>query len=921
MLRPKEQTNLKNARDYFREHLCVGDYYAAGQTISGEWIGAGAEMLGLAGQVREKEFLELCGGMDPRSGDRLTQRMNSTRREGDSIEPNRRIFYDFTISPPKSVSVVALYQDARIVEVHNRAVRTAMAELESLAQTRVRRSGQNDERVTGNIVAACFRHDTSRELDPHLHTHCVVFNATFDSAENRWKALETVEMYRARKFGENLYYHELAKGLRSLGYEIENNLRDFEIKGVPVSVIDRFSKRHRQIDDETNRLIAREGEKGNVAELRELIAHSKRRRKQGNSTAERLRPDWKAQMPAEEIRALEILRYRAAGGSVAVDLPGIVTWADSHLFERRAVVNNCELLSAALARGRGCDFNLGGLRAEIDRRGYFWDNDGRQLTSPEVLRHEVAVVMAAYDRRYEFGPFNPDFQPSPDLSEEQRIAVEEILKSRGMVTLFRGAAGTGKSFTLREVVRGLKDNGFPTVVLTPQRQQAGDLSADGMPATTLARFLEAKEVLRHTVVLLDEAGQVGARQMHELIATVDARGGRLILSGDTRQHGAVEASDILRAIEKHAGIKSAVLRQIRRQNPALAKDAAERAFIRSYRYAVKAASAGRIDESFDRLDQIGCVREVGDADRLAALTKEYIESTARGDQTLVVAQTWDEVHRSNDAIRTALRAKGQVESGTVLKALEAVDLTEAQKRDPRFIPAGSFACFQRRYGRFNRGDCCAVVEANERGFVLLKNGRRSTMSSDYVGRVTLATEREMEIGVGDRLQLKFNAKSREGLKIANGELVTVRQLTADGAMVVEDRAGVKKTLEPSQRHFVRGYAVTSYASQGKTVDTVLIADSGCRAATNANQWYVAISRGKKRVAVFTGNKEQLRANVTRSGDRDLALDLQTAEPGKPVRRVRSARVQRMLAYGERHRRYHRFMEIVVRQTQHIGIHL
>jgi len=75
-----------------------------------------------------------------------------------------------------------------------------------------------------------------------------------------------------------------------------------------------------------------------------------------------------------------------------------------------------------------------------------------------------------------------------------------------------------------------------------------------------------------------------------------------------------------------------------RQNPELAEDAAERTFIRAYRYAVKAASAGRIDESFDRLDRIGCIREIGDADRLAALTEEYLESTARGDQTLVVAQ-------------------------------------------------------------------------------------------------------------------------------------------------------------------------------------------------------------------------------------------------------------------------------------------
>ena len=217
MIRPKVQLSLRNARAYFREHLCVGDYYSAGQTMTGEWLGHGAERLGLTGPVGEKAFVDLCEGRDPRTGERLTARMNTTRWENERREPNRRIFYDFTISPPKSISVVALYQDKQIVELHNRAVRVAMNELEVFAGTRVRKSRQDTERVTGNIVTACFRHDTSRELDPHLHTHCVVFNATFDSVENRWKALEVSEMYRAQKFAENLYYHELAKGPANAG--------------------------------------------------------------------------------------------------------------------------------------------------------------------------------------------------------------------------------------------------------------------------------------------------------------------------------------------------------------------------------------------------------------------------------------------------------------------------------------------------------------------------------------------------------------------------------------------------------------------------------------------------------------------------------------------------------------------------------
>jgi conjugative relaxase-like TrwC/TraI family protein len=79
--------------------------------------------------------------------------------------------------------VVALWQDAWIIALHDRVVRVMVDQLEKFAETRVRKDGENGERVTGGVVTALFRHDTSRELDPHLHTHCVVFNATYDWTE------------------------------------------------------------------------------------------------------------------------------------------------------------------------------------------------------------------------------------------------------------------------------------------------------------------------------------------------------------------------------------------------------------------------------------------------------------------------------------------------------------------------------------------------------------------------------------------------------------------------------------------------------------------------------------------------------------------------------------------------------------------
>jgi hypothetical protein len=696
-------------------------------------------------------------------------------------------------------------------------------------------------------------------------------------------------MYRAQKFAENYYYHELAKGLRLLGYEPQSNARDFELKGVPESLIERFSKRHRHIDEETQKRIEREGLRGNVKALRKQVAHDERRRKIKNSTADRLRPYWAEQMTRVERSAMNALRDFKPQRLQAGDAAGIVAWADEHLFERRSVVAEHELLSTALAHGRGQTFDLSALNQAIDARNYIREQGTRQLTSRDVLRCELDIVLAARKGRRRYAALNPDYACSPALSAEQKEAVSQILGSRDLITLFRGGAGTGKSFALKEVERGLAAAGHPVVVLAPQRQQVSDLRKDGLPAQTVAQMLATRQLTAKSVVIVDEAGQIGGRQLRELIHVVQAKGGRMILSGDTRQHGAVAASDALRAIEQHGRIKAAEIREIRRQNPSLGHTRAERVSIREYRSAVKAAAEGNVLESLDRLDRLGWVREFGESKRRDVLAREYVAAVSRYENALVVAQTRNEARCVNEAIREQLKAAGRLGPGKMLTAYQAVDGTEAQKREARFYQPGQRALFLRRYGRFVKGAFCEIAGANERGVVLVKAGRRSTLSYRYADRITVASAAKIEIAPGDRLQLKFNGKSDEGAPLNYGEIVTVRSIRRKGTLIVENEAGARKTLGLSQRLFNRGYAVTSYASQGKTVDTVLLADAMNPAATNRNQWYVAISRARKRVLVFTSDKTELRANIQRSGDRGLALELK-AETSLPAEgRHRGAR--------------------------------
>lgn len=872
MLSPKAQLNLKQAQRYFREHLAVGDYYGQNQQAAGEWFGLGVEKLGLGIIVTEREFLRLCEGSHPKTGARLTLRHNSSRQENGQRVANRRVFYDFTFSPPKSVSVVALLRDSRIVAVHEQAVRTAMRELERYAETRVRKGRQDAERLTGNLVGAAFRHDTSRELDPHLHTHCVVLNATFDPVERRWKALQAGGMYRAQKLAEAVYYHQLSNGLVALGYAVERNTRDFEIKGVPASVVACFSKRRQQIDAEMERLRARGKLRGKVPDARERIARDSRQRKRSESTAMRLRAQWERELSPAEGAALDRLRGRSASPQPA-DAAALLAWADEHVFERRAVAEEAELLAAALRRGAGTAIDVTVLRTALEQRDYVRDARHTVLTARDVLRSELELVFAAQDGRGRHAALAPEHVSAARLSAEQRRAVAQILGSRDFITLFRGGAGTGKSFTLEEVQRGLRGAGHVVLVCAPQRQQVEDLARDGLPAQTVARLLAAATLPDRAIVLVDEAGQIGGRQMRDLVRLVEAHRGRLILSGDTRQHGAVAASDALRAIEAFGRLKPAEIQTIRRQDPARGETFSARMTIARYRAAVKAAAAGDIVGSFDRLDRLGCIRELEERSRRDVLAAEYLAARARQESALVVAQTWSEVRVVNEAIRTRLRAAGQLGPGHIVTTLQVIDGTVAERRDPTFYQPGQYACFVQRYNRFAKGEACEILAATERGVVLRKNGRRSTMSLRYAERFVVARELPLEIAPGDRLQLKFNGRSAEALPLNNGELVTVKSLAPDGGVVVEDASGRTKTLTPTQRLLSRGYAVTAYASQGKTVDTVLFADAGSRAASNDRQWYVTISRGRKRVLVFTPDKAALRLAAQRAGVRRLALEI------------------------------------------------
>lgn len=874
MIRFKVQRSVTVARAYFREHFKVGDYYTEEAHVRGEWIGEGARKLGLKAGVSERAFTRMCEGLHPFTGERLSARFNTTRMDEGRSCPNRRVFFDFTFSPTKSVSLMAYCGDPGIVAIHNEAVRVALAELETFSATRVRRNGSNETRTTGNLVGAIFRHDTSRELDPHLHTHCVVFNATHDAVEDRWKALDPTEILRAERFVDAIYQHELAKGLVKSGHAVTRESGHVEILAVLKQTRARFSKRHQQINAEESRL-RNAGE--NFADrfaARERIARDTRREKVRGTSLERLRDAWLNEMSEVERKVMEKrLTGVVSEQAKPVSAETLLAGAEMQVFERNAVVRKRDVLTVALTQRLGNDVSLEQLRAAMEKRTYVQDRvDAEVISLPDQSSIEdelVDVVKRSVGTCRELVKAHR-FSTRP-LSVEQRDAVTKILGSKDGVIVFRGGAGTGKSHTLSEVVNGLKAAGHPVVVVAPQNQQVRGLIEDGLAAQTLARLLAKRDLAWGSVVIVDEAGQVSARQMVKLTRLALLRGARLILSGDTRQHGAVEATDALRLLETHAGVTPIELSEIRRQDPGRGRDEAERDSISKYREAVQAAAENRHEDSFDFLCTAGRVHEAYGEDRMARVVEAFGAALERRERTLVVSQTWGEVNRLNGAMHQWLEKSGKVTDVRPVMACQDIGLTAGEKSDPSTYGEHRDIVFVRGYGRFARGDLAEVLGCDEAGLRVRKDGKVTTIGFSKVDRFVVVKERALEIGKGDRLQLKMNGTSREGHGFANGELVTVHRHGQHGALVVRDDRGKIKTLGADQRMFNLGYAVTSYGSQGKTVDTVLFSDSGRMGATNRKQWYVTISRGRKNVQVFTEDREELRAAIMRKGDRGFAV--------------------------------------------------
>ncbi len=881
-------------------------YYAkedAAHKEASAWAGRGAEALGLSGPVDPERFRSVLEGEVP-GGRRLG------RKEIDGSithRPGR----DVTLSAPKSVSLMAMVGgDERIVEAHDKAVVATLGWIEKNAiETRMRDPATGAMVRAGDqkMVAATFRHDTSRNLDPQLHTHAVVANMV-QGEDGKWRTMVDDGLFNGKMAIGAIYRAELAQGLKGLGYGIGKTHADgrFEIEGVTREVIDAFSTRRAEIEAAmAERGMGESKDNPHLAARAALMTRAAKR----DIDRGELGRSWQRQAKALGFSASKVRSQarKAERGLLGPDLfagPGYAAgdaaaWAVAHLAERQAVFGHADLLAATLAREPGAVTVDAAERAiaALERDGALHAarglDHGRHWSTDAALAREsetIALMRAGQGaektvmRRW----VAETKLHRGRLNEGQKEAVKTILAGKDRVVAVQGYAGTGKTTMLKRLRALAASRGYRTVGLAPSASAAKTLAGEsGIDSETLQRYLARHDGIAHgrgtaaglrklraanakTMLVVDESSLASSEQMRNLLRIATAlRLPRVVLVGDEKQLGAVEAGKPFEQL-KAAGMQTAVMDDILRQRDAELKAA------------VRASLTGDVKGAFAKLGDNTRQVEYGELGDETA--RQWLNlSPEQRERTGVIAPTRALRDAINATIRDGLVAEGAI-SGPARpgEKLVARDLTRAQMARASNYNIGNTVIFTRPYKTLGveKGDERRVARFVHNGHtVVLADARgnetewRPYMIAGAKGGVEVYRSEAMELRRGDKVRFTRNDPA-SGL--TNGETATVESVERGGVRLRLENGTVTKlgNRDPQLRHIDRAFAATVHAFQGRTVDRIVAALPAANPKlTDQRAFYVAISRARDTALLVTDDAHKLADQLERAtGERLAALD-------------------------------------------------
>jgi conjugative relaxase-like TrwC/TraI family protein len=512
-----------------------------------------------------------------------------------------------------------------------------------------------------------------------------------------------------------------------------------------------------------------------------------------------------------------------------------------------------------------------------------------RYTTRSMLADELTVLSMAKAGRNALPPVTTAeavkaMFAGTSLNQGQLSAAALILTSPDRFVGIQGYAGVGKSHMLKEAVdaikaetiRGLQHNGYEVIGLAPYASQNKALAELGMKSQTLASFLMRKQdhgkLTDKSIVFLDEASVVPVHQMRDLMEKIERAGARGVLIGDVKQTQAVEAGKPFEQLVD-SGMAVAHITDIRRQeNPEL-------------RAAVVDAAQGNITSAAHKLNSR--TTEIKNPEgRYKAIAAEYLALPAAArHETLIVAGT----NKSRREINSLVREGLNLAAGKTVKTLISVDMTRAEKKQASSFAEDQIVIFEagKRGSPIKRGVQYEIDSISpSKNQIVLRDPERKlhTINPAEFPKFSAYEREDIELAVGDWVRMTRNNSK---LRIANGERYQVEKITPD---TLHFSNGV--SLPRGERlHLQYGYAMTVHSAQGLTKDRVIIDVDTKSLTSNRAVFYVAISRPRRELSMYTDDRTALPQTVAREPKKYAALELRRAE-------LESAMLQRELSRNE-----------------------
>ena len=573
------------------------EYYTAGEEPDGTWFNTKG-LLGLEdGQkVDSGHFHRLYSGFAPDGARKLVQRAGN---------PDRSPGVDMTFSVDKSVSSLwGIAEPEMRQRIEAMAVSAARAAVEDTvfrhcSYTRVASNGVTRP-VEADLMGATFVHGTSRENDPQLHVHCTIFNLARTREDGKWRAHHQYPVYSWKKAAGALFRAYMAWDLQQgLGVRMEQygpNAEFTRIEGMPEDLQLFWSKRRKAI-------VARAGELGipslgnasRMAGVNKLTRAGKSHDNEPEVRHRRWREEANGYVEREEL-IRSVTGHEVKIGREAIrDLTDRLDDLPAHLAREEAVFRRPDMVEAAANAAAGL-MGREAVRTAVERLRRNPEIERLEPKKPTAeslagmahtevysTRHNLKLEQAVRDMAeamaQDTGHGLPEeavkekvetlLEQGYPLSQEQSLAIRHATVRAGRIAVIEGAAGSGKTTTLRPITDLHRERGYeivPTAVAWRTAVALGDDCDARAYCVDKLLKLAAKgqtEIGKRTLIVVDEAGMLSTRQAHHILQLSERHGAKVVFAGDTRQQQPVEAGPGLRLIRDVAG--SVRVDRIRRQ--------------------------------------------------------------------------------------------------------------------------------------------------------------------------------------------------------------------------------------------------------------------------------------------------------------------------------------------------------------------